>query len=55
MKIRMIEDDQRSKNNRPMLDGVPSIFAGRDAPIKAARYLIQKYHITPSELKQMVK
>jgi len=54
MKIRMFIEDGREKKISPRSKGTPSIFAGIDAPIKAARYLVQKYHITEKELEKKV-
>lgn len=54
MKIRMFVEDNQDKRIQRHPKGIPSNFAGRDAPIKAARYLIQKYQITEDELDKQV-
>lgn len=54
MKIRMFIEDGREKKITPKAKGIPSTFAGNDAPLKAARYLVQKYHITEDELEKRV-
>lgn len=55
MKIRMFIEDGRDKQIQRHPKGIPSNFAGRDAPIKAARYLIQKYQITEEEINKTDK
>jgi hypothetical protein len=54
MKIRMFIEDGQDKRIQRHPKGIPSNFAGKDAPIKAARYLIQKYQISEDELEKQV-
>jgi hypothetical protein len=51
----MFIEDGRDKQIQRHPKGIPSNFAGRDAPIKAARYLIQKYQITEEEINKTDK
>ncbi len=58
MKIRMfIEDDddrKKTRRSKKQMDVVPTTFAGQNAPISAAKYLEQKYHITRAEIEKKV-
>lgn len=58
MKIRMfIEDDddrKKTRKTKKKSDVVPTTFAGNNAPVNAARYLEEKYHIGRAEIEKKV-
>ncbi len=54
IKIKMFIEDGQEKKISSKSKGIPATFAGIDAPIKAAQYLEQKYHITRTEIEKKV-